>query len=239
MTPTFYENDAILKTFYATICKGVEVKESSIPGAGLGLFAKKTLKANTITSFYPAHALGMDQEIFLALGEEDTNYFQTNPSPGSPYLHCTDQPIFARESISSSSEPLYLDVNPHRTVVPGWVSQYINDGATVKHKTEEGVINYYRATKCAKNCIHIPFGPSPILATVTTRKVKKGEELFTSYGGVYWLGVDSSDEQQVGITPAIQNEIQETANDLRKSMQSVSVVYQNELEALQQGYDQL
>lgn len=246
MTPEFFASSPVLKQFYTKMNKNIEIKESSIPGAGLGLFAKKAMKANTVVSFYPAHSLGIDSEtesFFVSLNDADREYFEQHPSSQSSYLHCTDQPIFDRPSIlkDGDEEPVYLDVNPHRTIVDGWVSQMINDGATVTANTEEGILEYYRQTKLAKNCIHIPFGPSPIMATVTTKKVKKGEELFTSYGGTYWLGVwlNVHGEEGTPITAEIQKEIRETATDLFACMKSVSVVYGNQLEALGVGFENI
>lgn len=249
MSPEFFEPTASLKALYSNCARTVEVQESSIQGAGLGLFAKKNIKAGTIISFYPSHALGLErgsQSTFCCLSC-DEDFFQMNPSAASCYLHCTDQPLFKRpsalEAISTGLKdvPLYLDVNPDRPIVPAWVSQMINDGATVTSNSEQGVLDYYAATKAKKNCIHIPFGPSPIMATVTTKKVKKGEELFTSYGGTYWLGVllDVHGDEGVGITPQINIEIKETATDLLKSMQAVSTVYANQAEALQAEFDRI
>jgi hypothetical protein len=241
MTPAFFLDDPVLKTFYSKICKNVEIRESSIEGAGRGLFAKKAIKANTIVSFYPAHTLGVDGQGFVVTSDED-DYFRNHPSSQSAYLHCTDQPLFQRPSmlVNNNEEPIYLDINPNREIVGGWVSQIINDGATVEENSDKGVLDYYRASGKSKNCIHIPFGPSPILATVTTKKVKKGEELLTSYGGTYWLGVwlDVHGEEGVTITPAIQSEIQASARDLMQSMQSVNLLYKSQLEALQSAFDE-
>jgi hypothetical protein len=198
MTADFFASSPLLKQFYTKLTKAIDVRESSIPGAGLGLFAKKPIKANTIVAFYPVHALGTNDEIpFVASSPEDESYFETHPSSQSAYLHCTDQPIFGRPSLlhdgnghleSSKSAapvvPLFLDVNPNRNVLDGWVSHYINDGAVITSNTEQGVLDYYQASKRNKNCIHIPFGPSPIIATVTIKKVAKDEELLTMYGGV-------------------------------------------------------
>jgi hypothetical protein len=64
----------------------------------------------------------------------------------------------------------------------GFDSHRVNDGATVISNTELGALSYYQTSRAAANCVHVPFGPSPLLATVTTRKVKKGEELLTTYG---------------------------------------------------------
>lgn len=253
MTRDFFESSSSLSTLYAQSCKSVEIKESSIPGAGLGLFAKKNVKANTVICFYPAHALGVDMddsnnEGGFVCNESDKEYFQTHPSSQSTYLHCTDQPLFKRPSLlqqanglDQADTPLYLDANPNRPIEPAWVSQMINDGATVQTNTEEGVLDYYQATKQCKNCIHIPFGPSPIMVTVTTRKVKKGQEFLTSYGATYWLGVllDVHGQEGVGVTSKIQAQIQETAMDLSSSMQSVAVVYANQLEALQAEFDKI
>lgn len=249
MTLAFFESSPSLQSLYSQSIKAVEIKESLIPGAGLGLFARKNIKANTIISFYPAHALGVDVDEgtgFIS-SEDDREYFETHPSNKSSYLHCTDQPIFKRPSllqqagVEDQEVPLYLDVNPNRPIVDAWVSQMINDGATVQSNTEQGVLDYYQATKWQKNCIHVPFGPSPIMATVTTRKVKKGQEFLTSYGATYWLGVllDVHGQEGVGATDKIQAQIRETAVDLSKSMQSVAVVYANQLEALQAEFNKL
>lgn len=243
MTTEFFETSPVLKRMHSQCVKSVEIRESSIPGAGLGLFATKNIKSGTIVSFYPAHSLGVDggDQLRFSCLPLDEAYFKEHPSTASSYLHCTDQPLFKRTSLLTQlSEdlkdvPLYLDVNPERDIVGAWVSQMINDGATVESNTEKGVLDYYQTSGAKRNCIHIPWGPSPVMATVTTKKVKKGEELFTTYGGTYWLGVwlDIHGEEGVGITDAIQSKIQETATELLKSMQSVSVVYATQAESME------
>ncbi len=249
MNPKFFESSSSLKALYTNCAKTAEIKDSSIKGAGLGLFAKKNIKAGTIISFYPAHALGVEVETsstfqYLPI---DQDYFEEHPCTSSSYLHCTDQPLFKRKSIISDESsnmkdiPLYLDVNPTKEIIPAWVSQMINDGATVKTNTEQGVLDYYNMSNKMRNCIHIPFGPSPIMATVTTRKVKKGEEFFTTYGGTYWLGVllDIHGEEGVGVTFKIQKQIQDTAADLVACMNTVSTVYGTQTNEFQIEYDNL
>ena len=192
MSPNFFDGcDGCLKQLNSQIMKNVQVSESAIPGAGKGLFATKNIKAGSIISFYPAHILGLEtegKEIFVTNQESDREYFLEHPPGGSSYLHATDQPIFNRPSLLSnlgstevSNAPMYLDVNPNKNVSPIWVSQYINDGSIMIDNSEVGVSNYYKESKERKNCIHIPFGPSPIMATVATRKIKKGEELTDYY----------------------------------------------------------
>ena len=210
MSSDFFKLSPVLKQFYTKLIKMVDVRDSSISGAGRGLFANKAIKANTIISFYPVHALGcsIDRPFTTSIPDDET-YFQTTPTSQSVYLHCTDQPIFRRTSlidkqieygherdknIKTGASPLFLDVNPNRLEIEGWASHIINDGASMnvpgsnsRVEIEQSMLEYYRASKTMKNCIHIPFGPSPIVATVTTRKILKDEELFTTYGGVRFL----------------------------------------------------
>jgi len=142
--------------------------------------------------------------------------------------------------------PLYLDVNPNRNdeLDSIWTSHFINDGASLLQSkmNAESISRYYIQSTRAKNCVHIPFGPSPILATITTRKVKKGEELFTTYGAVYWLACveDSGDDSSAAfMTETIQNQIVESARDLRRAMSSASTGYSNEIADLVNAFNNL
>ena len=240
MTSSFFNSSPPLKQLRSQCIKSIEVKPSSIPGAGLGLFAKKNIKASTIISFYPVHALGteMDEEIWVY---NDDEYFRDNPPSQSSYLHATDQPIFKRTSILTQEIPeckdipTYLDCNPNQEYDALWASQYINDGAILTSNDEEGINTYYQNSKQKKNCIHVPFGPSPIMATITTKKVKKGEELFTSYGAVYWLGV-LFDNTGPDMTTKIQGQIRESAQDLFVAMRNVEG-YKSQCDALIEDYN--
>ena len=285
-------NSNHLKQLYTKSTKMVEVKPSTIgPTAGLGLFATKNIKSGTIISMYPAHTLGVElplssgssKEIWVTAShsENDRIYFTNNPpSSASPYLHATDQPIFGRPSLLATKFPqlkdlpIYLDVNPNnhnhnhdeeelqKSTTTIWVSQYINDGAIVETYDQNGIEMYYKQSTKRKNCIHIPFGPSPIMATITTRKIKKGEELFTSYGCVYWLGSLSSVSETTstsstttatttattnddgsspglvgpGMNTQIQSQIQQSAQDLFHSMKTCQTIYQNQIESFEQAY---
>jgi len=195
-----------------------------------------------------------DLSMFLAENEEDEKYFSDHPHGNSPYLHATDQPLFQRPSLLSSlfdeakdemAPPLYLDVNPNRNEeLDGiWTSHFINDGASLLDMQNSGtsiedeIERYYTQSTKEKNCIHIPFGPSPVLATVTTKKVKKGQELFTSYGVVYWLGaVDTLPEEEEStprMNERIQTQIVQSARDLQKAMEETKRGYATEMEDLE------
>ena len=60
MTADFFLSEQSLKQLYGKATKNVVVKNSSIPGAGKGLFATKNIKAGSICCFYPAHTLGIE-----------------------------------------------------------------------------------------------------------------------------------------------------------------------------------
>ena len=198
--------------------------------------------------------------MFLSSNEEDEKHFAAHPHGNSPYLHATDQPLFQRPSLLSPlfdeskdemSPPLYLDVNPNRNdeldVI--WTSHYINDGASLlgmktgdNKSIEDGIEQYYSQSTKAKNCIHIPFGPSPMLATVTTKKVKKGQELFTSYGVVYWLGAVETEGDEAAtpdMTEKIQDQILQSARDLQKAMEDARRSYATEMFYLETAFNEL
>jgi hypothetical protein len=106
----------------------VEVKQSSIAGAGLGLFALKDLKAGTIISLYPVHGLGVDfgeSSICVASDSIDQEQFcaHNDHSQKSNYIHYL---MGKRPLLDSSNDfgddVLFVDVNPNRPVTLEWQS---------------------------------------------------------------------------------------------------------------------
>jgi hypothetical protein len=182
------------------------------------------------------------RESTICIGSDsiDQEYFSNHDSRKSNYVHYLmgTRPLLKADITKDfGGNVLFVDVNPYRPVTPGWMSHLVNDGAVVETNNEGAVLNYYAQSRRLKNCVHVPFGPSPILATVTTRKVKKGEELFTTYGCLYWLDVLGGDEESTDITEAIQAQVKETARDIFISMQNVAVTYVNEEGRLQSTFD--
>ena len=84
---------------------------------------------------------------------------------------------------------VYVDANPTRPHVPGWMAHLANDCAVVgADATEAEILAYYATCEQKANCAMLPFGAAaPVMALVTTRDVEDGEELLTAYGHSYWV----------------------------------------------------
>lgn len=232
--------------------RSVVVQESSLPNGGLGLFATEKIKAGTIISFYPVHSLGMDMgdgsmrrvSIDYVSGrtqEQQENDDDTNTDQA--YLHhILGQRLLMKTDIVKDlgAASIFVDVDLSQQESPGFVGHRINDGATVLTNSEDGVLAYYRASRAAKNCVHVPFGPSPLLAVVTTKKVKKDEELFTTYGVSYWLESllkETEETEETDLTDAIVLEAKGVAMDVLKGMRDAAIRYGNEASELQAIFD--
>ena len=243
----------------------IRIGPSSIPGAGSGVFATKNIKAGTIIGFYPVHGIGLerfDMNAFATASKEDQEYFDgqnLDHDDGAGDFENDDKTKNDGENVANhnylqylvGSRPLcgyqtledggtlFIDVNPKQVVQETWIGHFINDGAIVESNTEDGLLDYYRNSAQRKNCVPVPFGPSPILAAVTTSKINKGDELFTTYGGAYWLDtllqLTLEEEEPVDISDKVQMQAKETAKDLFGAMQKAQVTHaslQAEMEQL-------
>ena len=234
-----------MQDFQKMIQKVVSCGESSIPGAGKGLFAKKNIKKGTLIGFYPVHGLGVEFEdgssVCCGMTSEDQSYFDESEDLNSNYI----QYLLGSRQIGSADfgedTQLFVDVNPSRVEPSGcWNGHLVNDGATLSENSEQGMLDYYTSSQRCKNCVHIPFGPSPLLAVVTTRKVKKGEELFTTYGCLYWLEtILKPGEECADATDAVQLKARETAQDILTAMKSAQTMYSNQQIDIQESFAKL
>ena len=224
----------------------VEVKQSTIPGAGMGLFAKETIEAGTVVAFYPAHILGINigettrritldssgKVMELPAGEEDASY-------GHDYIQYIigNRPILSNDvSKDLGADSIFLDVDLKRPSIPLWNSHRINDGAIVLSNTENGILKYYRDSRIAKNCVNIPFGPSPLLAAITCKTLSRGEELFTTYGCSYWLEsllTQTGETDEAYITDCIIQESKMVALDIFNLMKDAAVKYKRQIIGLE------
>ena len=238
--------------------RSVEVKESSIAGAGLGLFAKEKMKAGTIIGFYPAHMIGINvgesiEKVSIDSGTGQIKY-ESKESEDSSYSYSTDQSylihILGNRKLMKTDiqqdlggETIFIDVDLGQQEQPGFISHRINDGATVTTNNQEGVLEYYQASRRAKNCVLIPFGPSPLLAAVTTKKVNKGDELFTTYGCSYWLEAllkETGEAEETNTnTELIMLEAKGVAMDILKGTRDAAVTHAREAGELQTIFDAL
>ena len=231
-----------MQVFQKRIRKAVSCGESSIPGAGQGLFAKQNIKKGTVIGFYPVHGIGAEFEdgsyTCVGIAPEDQKHFNEIQDLQSNYI----QYLIGSRKLGTSDfgdgTQLFVDVNPNRKDDSScWNGHFVNDGATVSENSEQGMLDYYTASQRSKNCVHIPFGPSPVVAVVTTRKVKKGEELFTTYGCLYWLeNIIKAGEEYADATEAVQLKARETAQDLLTAMRSAQTMYTNQQAELEESF---
>mmetsp|Transcript_12790 Transcript_12790/g.26451 ORF Transcript_12790/g.26451 Transcript_12790/m.26451 type:complete len:318 (-) Transcript_12790:382-1335(-) len=234
-----------MQDFQQRIQKVVAMGESSIPGAGKGLFATKNIKKGTLIGFYPVHGIGAEFEdgsyVCCGITPEDQAHFDGIKDLKSNYI----QYLIGSRKLGGADfgegTQLFVDVNPGRADVSGcWNGHLVNDGATMSENSEQGMLGYYTASQKCKNCVHIPFGPSPLIAVVTTKKVKKGDELFTTYGCLYWLeSIVQPGEECADATEAVQLKARETAQDILTAMRGAQTMYANQQVEIEESFVKL
>mmetsp|Transcript_8402 Transcript_8402/g.20661 ORF Transcript_8402/g.20661 Transcript_8402/m.20661 type:complete len:317 (+) Transcript_8402:93-1043(+) len=234
-----------MQDFQQRIQKVVAMGESSIQGAGKGLFATKNIKKGTLIGFYPVHGIGAEFEdgsyVSCGITPEDQSHFDGIKDLKSNYI----QYLIGSRKLGGADfgedTQLFVDVNPGRADISGcWNGHLVNDGATMSENTEQGMLDYYTASQKCKNCVHIPFGPSPLIAVVTTNKVKKGDELFTTYGCLYWLeSIIQPGEECADATEAVQLKARETAQDILTAMRGAQTMYKNQQTEIEESFAKL
>jgi hypothetical protein len=219
--------------------ESVQLGPSSRQGAGTGLFARKNLDLGALVSFYPVHGIGLDilggTRVAIASSDDmDQAYFDNDSrnqqQSGNNYRQYL---IHGDKDLNPilSSPSFFIDVNPNRVIQDGWMSHCINDGATIIRG--ESIVEYYTGAFAAQNCLQIPFGPSPLMATVTTSRVEKGKELFTCYGSAFWLAETGGHKPMETFAIVQQQQcLKLAASKTRAAIENARTAYSHELECM-------
>lgn len=212
-----------LQQLFRDCRNAVKVQQSSIPNAGSGLFCSRDIRAGSIVTFYPVHAMGVqfaDGDTFLC-GESEEEYID------SEYiLGLLGNQAFQQHFPGSV---VFCDANSNSKLEnPAWQAHRINDGSIIRENTEDAIRNYYRDCLVRQNVVFVPCGPCTV--AVTTKDVEKGQELFTSYGRSYWLNAIERDRSvwgRSGSTRESNDEIQAMEQDIAGLLTEVALHVQD------------
>lgn len=234
--------DRVLERFFRGCGENCRTGPSTVPGAGTGLFAARDIRPGSVLGLYPMHCLelgpGFYENTAVYSSPEDASCIEATESPDYVLTVLGDRPLpgIKLPSWMDPALELYIDVNPNnKQIHPSWLSHYINDGAMLNPNEEDSVVAYYKRSSQRRNCVHVPFGPVPLMASVATKTVPKGEEFFTTYGFEYWseqvlqdAGWEEEErwyQQLEALGPRIQQQAEEAEDALKQAVGAVEKSY--------------
>ena len=191
------ENDE-LQNLFRTCMESVYIKQSTIPQAGRGLFARRDIPKGTIVAFYPVDSIGIKFESGLCnsvqLARDQDEMIDVQSSSYSLFSLANRELCGVDLQKDFNNGRLFVDMNPMKNVREGWYCGLINDAAIVRY---QGDLEYYPNSRSTQNVEIVPFSTAPFQVGVTTKDVKADDELFVSYGYNYWVNklvIDSDND---------------------------------------------
>jgi hypothetical protein len=158
-------------------------KKSTIENAGLGLFTNKSFKKNDIVCYYPPVIIydRINNNIIHDLDNFDHNNLDEYLSGDYIYEQSDISVIYYKDvTIKNNMYLGYLmndnNYNPNKIYTKG------------KNNCTFATAPFELTTDCFKNNI-------PVIIKAT-RDIKKGDELFLSYGKSYWYNNDNNSESR-------------------------------------------
>lgn len=159
------------------------VAPSTIPQAGLGLFASRDVARDEVITLYPGDALlkwGKDVGDFSGdVGVMFGNHITDRDASRVSTDEARGYELKIRTGHSLVADPLLADD-------PAYLGHMINDGSALLSKKHAARTQYSKDTyDCHNAAFEVMEGCH--FATIATKNVSKGEEMFVSYGESYWL----------------------------------------------------
>ena len=153
----------------------VEVKPSSIKGAGNGVFATRDIKSGEIVAFYDGICCYPSN---WCSKWEETCYNMGRPCPNSIHIYLS---FVCGRSCYTQNYPDHYIAGYAFEFNQGGVAQLINDATDIYDRSW--------GTQVFKKYNVGSHGNTPYMKA--TKDIKKGEELFHAYGVSYWNDIHS------------------------------------------------
>jgi hypothetical protein len=161
----------------------VYIDQSKVDVNGIGIFASRNIPSGEIVTFYPSH-----YAVFNT-GMKDWRIIMTSPWIENKQLVYSDD---YRLSYAFDVEKEYSIVgHPDLIQYPNFIGHIVNDGArghfTYHNHQDEYFYNIVSLEK--RNVKFQTFTSSNfiLVGIVSTKDIKKDEELLVSYGYEYWM----------------------------------------------------
>jgi SET domain-containing protein len=167
----------------------IELRKSAIHGQGV--FATKNIPQNTVITFYPAHAIHIDETLFMPNGLDNEFYLNIQNNKYAKIYGFSDFEYYFN----------FVNIigNPNKTNNKLLLGHMINDSignvfkkisySKIKDdliKFKNAVAEYYIYGTKNRNCRFGYHSVYPIIYVSTTRDILENEELLTMYGPEYW-----------------------------------------------------
>jgi hypothetical protein len=179
----------------------IEIRRSNIHGNGL--FATNDIPANVIVTFYPAHGIKEGNTAYLDNSNEsfkrNITLYATTHGFNISSNDVNETVVESLNDISLMNSTLIIG-DPNNTKnrlllghmlndVGGNIFQFSNIAKKIKIPSElKCLIRQYSAEGSKKNnCKFVVDHHKVVVSIVTTKEIKKNDELLVSYGPIYWL----------------------------------------------------
>ena len=166
------DHELMMKRLHIPHWNKVVAGESTVPGAGRGLFAATDISKGEMVTCYPGDILlqptgliGVPEYL-----EKDEKLLRT---------------LLFKYSVGSIRDGIAVMGLPEKVDDMAYAGHLINDGA--KPPTCQAELErYVQESEHVRNVEHCPL-ENIHMVTIALRDIQKGEELLVSYGPVYWM----------------------------------------------------
>lgn len=147
------------------------------PIHGMGLFAAFDLPAHQIVTLFPASKgfgkyMANGASAFMLYHNVDVTGEELNPRYRLGLHH-------------GNRSDFFIEADPNAPLRQGWLGHMINDVCTLESLTAKSVKRYMQTSDRQSNVGYVQFN-SGLVAIVTKRAIKEGDELLMSYGPMFY-----------------------------------------------------